>query len=119
MDIKVVRPGERYPAAIVHNGTVYLSGLVARDLSGGLYEQAKDILVQIDEVLRDAGSSRRHILSTTVFLRDIEEFEEHHRAWTEWWEGGWKPTRTGVQAKLFHPDCRVEIQVIAAVAPGT
>jgi enamine deaminase RidA (YjgF/YER057c/UK114 family) len=118
VELRAVLPADRYPAAIVHNGTVYLSGLVARDFGGGLYEQARDILAQLDKILAAAGSGRTHIISTTVFLRDIEEFEEHHRAWTEWWEGGWKPTRTGVQAKLFHPDCRVEIQVIAAVKPA-
>jgi enamine deaminase RidA (YjgF/YER057c/UK114 family) len=117
LDIRPVLPGNRYPAALVHNGTIYFSGCIARDFGGGLYEQTKDILAQLEAILAAAGSDKKRILSTTVFLRDIEQYEEHHRAWTEWWDSESKPTRTGVEAKLFHPDCRVEIQVIAAVSP--
>jgi enamine deaminase RidA (YjgF/YER057c/UK114 family) len=114
MSIDYIRRGPRFPAAVVHRGIVYLSGCVARDLAGGLYEQTSDVLRQIEEILASCGSDKTRILSITAYLRDVEEFEEHHRAWTDWWNPAHKPCRTVVGAKLFSPDCRVELSVTAA-----
>jgi enamine deaminase RidA (YjgF/YER057c/UK114 family) len=114
MAIEYLRPGERFPGAVIHGDTVFLSGYVARDLSGDLYHQTSDILQQIEETLAGCGSDKTKILWIATYLRNVEEFEEHHRAWTDWWDPKHKPCRTVVGAKLVSPDCRVEITAIAA-----
>jgi len=118
MLIEYIRPGPRFPAAILHGETAYLSGCVARDLSGDLYHQTLDILRHLDEILASCGSDKSHILAITTYLRDVEEFEEHHRAWADWWDPARKPCRTVVGAKLFSPECRVEMTVMAARRHG-
>lgn len=60
------------------------------------------------------------MLSVTAFMRDIADFEEHYQAWMEWLAEGLnrKPARTAVGAELFRPDCRIELQIVAAQTPA-
>lgn len=112
MTIRHVMPGPRFPAAVTFNGMVFLSGCVASDFTGTLYQQTVDILRQVETILAACGSSKRDVLSVTAFMRDIADFEEHHQAWMEWLAEDLdrKPARTTVGAELFRPDCRMSFR---------
>lgn len=65
-----------YSQAIEHNGIIYVSGIIAIDphtgfLSGTVEEQAEVILISMEAVLKEAGSSMDNVLKTTVFLNDV------------------------------------------------
>ena len=114
MSVTRLHPGARMSAAVIHGDTVYLSGVVSRDLSADVHGQTEQILHRIDELLAEAGSSRARLLSATVWLRDISTFDEMNKAWVAWVDPGNPPARATVEARLAHPDYRVEIMVIAA-----
>jgi enamine deaminase RidA (YjgF/YER057c/UK114 family) len=114
MSVTRLHPGARMSAAVIHGDTVYLSGVVARDLTADVHGQTEQILYRIDELLAEAGSGRSRLLSATVWLRDISTFEEMNKAWVAWVDPGNPPTRATVEARLAHPDYRVEIMVVAA-----
>jgi enamine deaminase RidA (YjgF/YER057c/UK114 family) len=101
-------------AAVIHGDTVYLSGVVARDLTADAHGQTEQILRRIDELLAEAGSSRSRVLSAQVWLRDISTFEEMNKAWVAWVDPTNPPARATVEARLANPDYRVEIMVVAA-----
>lgn len=105
----------RLSGAVIHAGTIYLAGQVTDDPALDAHGQAADILRQIDVLLHQAGSDKRHLLSVQVFLADISDFDALNRAWDAWLDPAHKPARATVQARLANPAWRVEITAIAAV----
>src|SRR5436190_21277326 len=107
--------GARLSEMVVHNGTVYLAGQIADDPSLDATGQARQILAHIDRLLAEVGSDKTKILTATIFLADMADFAAMNMAWEEWVPKGHTPARATVQAKMFKPEYRVEIQAIAAL----
>src|SRR3954471_18685986 len=84
MTIKRIQPGPRMSQAVVHNGTVYLAGLVADDANADLKGQTKQILDKIDALLKEAGSDKSKILSANIWLTDIRNWAEMNTVWDAW-----------------------------------
>jgi enamine deaminase RidA (YjgF/YER057c/UK114 family) len=101
--------------AVVHGDTVYLAGQVARDGSTSVKAQTEQILRQIDDLLRAAGSSKSRLLSATIYLASIATFNEMNAVWDAWVDPTNTPARATVEAKLAAPQYLVEIMVTAAV----
>lgn len=100
---------------VVHNGIAYLAGQVAEDpVSPSVYEQTKNILKQIDNLLAQANSDKTRLLKTNIWLTDISTFAEMNKAWSEWVPKGQAPARATVEAKLAGAQWKVEIMVTAA-----
>lgn len=95
-------------------GLVFLCGQTAggtdiADIGG----QTREVLSRIDSLLAEAGSSRVHILTATVYLRTIGDFDAMNAEWESWIPEGAAPARTTVEAKLASADLLVEITVTA------
>ena len=117
MSIERIGVGPRMSGAVVHGDTIYLSGQVADKAAGGsVGEQTKEILGIIDGLLAKAGSDKKQLLSTTIYLVDIKTFAEMNAAWEAWVVPGHTPARATVEAKLARADLRVEIQIVAATS---
>lgn len=114
-DIKRLDPGARMSEAVIFNGVIYTSGVVADQTVGkGVYEQTKDILAQIDDILARAGSDKTRILKANIWLSDMATFSEMNRAWDAWVVAGQTPARATVESKLAAPGYDVEIMIEAA-----
>lgn len=98
---------------LVANGFAFLSGLTAKDRSGGVAEQTADILAQIDDYLGMAGSDKSKIVTGNVWLKGISTFEEMNEAWEAWVDKDALPARATVEARLAREDILVEIHVQA------
>jgi len=115
MTIQRMGTGKRMSAAVVHGSTIYLAGQVAEQTTErGVTEQTAEILSIIDSLLKEAGSDKTKILSTTIYLSDIKTFAEMNLAWDAWVPQGHTPARATVEAKLAAPHYKVEIALIAA-----
>jgi enamine deaminase RidA (YjgF/YER057c/UK114 family) len=99
---------------VVHAGTVYLSGAVARDAGQGIEQQTLCVLSQIDERLERVGSSRASLLMAQIWLCDPGDFFAMNRVWEAWLGDAPRPARATVQAGLMLPGLRVEIAIVAA-----
>ena len=107
--------GPRMSKAVVHGNTVYLAGIVADNPKGkNVVEQTKNIVGQIDALLKKAGSDKTKLLSTNIYLADMATFAEMNSVWDTWVSPGNTPARATVEAKLATPDYKVEIMVVAA-----
>lgn len=116
MSIERHEVGERMSQAVVHNGTVYLAGQVALNAQGAsITEQTKDILSSIDRLLVASGSDKGKILSATIWLNTMDDFNEMNGVWDAWVVSGSTPCRACVEStRLAAPGFNVEIMVIAA-----
>ena len=116
MTLKRIDAGKRMSSAVIHGGKVYLAGFVAEAAAGkSVSEQTKDILGQIDVVLKKAGTSKTNIIKANIWLTDIKTFAEMNSAWDAWVVPGQTPARATVEAKLAAPGLDVEIMVEAAI----
>lgn len=115
MTIQRFETGPRMSHAVVHGGTVYLAGVVARDLAPSVASQTRQILAEIDRLLALAGSDKTKLLAANIWLADIRGFDEMNAVWDAWVAGGHTPARATVEARLAKPEYLVEIMVRAAV----
>jgi enamine deaminase RidA (YjgF/YER057c/UK114 family) len=117
MTIKRLGDPTEISDAVIYGNTVYLAGVVPEDpVPASVYDQTKNVLKQIDEVLTQAGTDKTRLLKAQVFLADIKTFDDMHRAWKEWVPKGHAPARATVEAKLVdHPHWGVEIMCEAAL----
>jgi len=80
MSIRRIEPNKRLSAAVVHDGTVYISGQVPDTPHADVSTQTREILAKIDRLLREAGSDKSHLLNASVWLADIITFDEMNKA---------------------------------------
>ena len=115
MTIKRIDNGTRFCRVLTHNGTVYLAGMTADDLSGDVVQQTRDTLGKVDHYLGLAGSNKSQLLTAVIWLRDIADFDKMNTAWDDWIDRAAMPVRATVEARLAGDDYRVEIMVTAAL----
>ena len=93
---------------------VFLAGQVAEDRKADIAAQTRSVLDQIDRLLAEAGTDKTRILSATIYLADMKDYGAMNEVWDAWVPQGDTPARATVEARLAHPDFRVEIQLVAA-----
>src|SRR3954463_16481920 len=59
--------------AVEHGDTVYLAGIVAKDLKKDVKGQTKEILDDIDRLLAKSGSNKSKILTATIWVTHIRK----------------------------------------------
>ena len=100
--------------AVEHGNTVYLAGVVAKNLKNDVKGQTQEVLGEIDRLLAKCGSGKSKILSATIWVTDIRNRAPMNEVWTEWVDKKNLPARACVEAKLADPRALVEIMVTAA-----
>ena len=113
MTITRIDAEARWSDVVIHNQTLYYTGVPA-NLDADAFEQTANTLAQIDAVLEKQGSDKSRILDATIFLANKEDFAAMNKAWDAWVVAGHAPVRCTVQAKLAHPDWKIEIRIVAS-----
>ncbi|MCL1056669.1 RidA family protein [Shewanella gelidimarina] len=114
MSIERIETGSRMSRIVKHNGTIYLCGQVCKDAEQGITEQTSSMLDKVDVLLAQAGSDKEHILSATIYVKDMQYFAEMNAVWDAWVPAGQAPARACVAAKMAREALLVEISVVAA-----
>jgi 2-iminobutanoate/2-iminopropanoate deaminase len=113
------KPIGPYSQAVKTNGFLYLSGQVALDpktnemSTGDTRQQTERVLENIKGILEAAGSNLHHVVKTTVFLKDMNDFPAMNEVYARYFTAA-PPARSTVQAARLPKDALVEIEVIAA-----
>ena len=115
MGIRRIEKTARLSRVVLHERVAYFSGLTADDRQQDVIGQTRQILAKADTFLKNIGSNRSLLLSATIWLRDITDFDRMNSAWVEWIDKDEPPARATVQAILGLPDILVEIQFTAAL----
>lgn len=109
-----------YSASAAIGGIIYLCGQIpAREdgtVPADIAEQVIQAFDNLEAALKEAGSSLSHLLKLTVFLADLNEFDEYNAAYLTRLSGHPLPPRTTVQVARFRGEKRLEIDAIAATA---
>ena len=112
--IERYQKGSRMSQVVVHAGTAYIAGQVARNGKGSLEEQTQDVLDQIESLLKEAGSDKSKLLAVNIFLPAIADFDAMNIVYDAWIDRENPPVRACIEARLADPDLRIEITAVAA-----
>ena len=113
MTIKRHEPSKILSKVVEANGFVFTAGITAEDSSQDPQGQSRQILKEIDRVLKLAGTDKSKVVSATIWVSDIRFRDGMNVAWNEWTGGQNLPGRACIEAKLADPKLTVEISVIA------
>lgn len=106
----------RSSQVVCHNGVARIVATAAKpyDPAATAEEQARQALALVDERLRLAGSDKSRIVAVQVLVSDIRHFAGMNAAWDAWVDQENPPCRFCCEARLGHPDLKVEMVVEAA-----
>jgi 2-iminobutanoate/2-iminopropanoate deaminase len=110
-----------YSQAVQIAGMIYTSGQIPLDpalgqlVEGGIREQTTRVLENLKAVLAAAGSDLQHVIKTTVFLKNMNDFAAMNEIYASYLapEGGVAPARSTIEVARLPKDALVEIEVIA------
>ena len=100
-------------------GMVFISGQLPIDPAtgefpdGSIKEQTRQSLMNLKNILEEAGSGMDKILKTTVLLSDMENFTQMNEVYKEFFKEGSYPARSAVQVARLTKDALVEVEAIA------
>ena len=109
-----------YSQAVKVGNHIYLSGQIPIDpetgefVSEDILEQTRQVLRNLGAVLETSGVSFAHVVKTTVFLADMNEFAAMNEIYAEYFSEN-EPARSTIQAAALPRGARVEIDCIAVV----
>ena len=114
MSITRHESGPLLSLAVENGNTVYLAGIVPKNLKNDIKGQTAEVLAEIDRLLAKAGTGKKNLLAATIWVTDIRNRAPMNEVWTAWVDPKNLPVRACVEAKLADPACLVEIMVTAA-----
>lgn len=108
-----------YSQAVVSGSLVFTSGQIAINPQSGEVEavgieaQTEQVMKNLGEVLKAAGSDYTKAVKTTCFLADMADFAAFNAIYGQYFTG--KPARSCVAAAALPKGVLVEVEVIAEV----
>lgn len=109
-----------YSQAIKVGNLIYTSGQIPIDpatgtlVAGGIKEQTRQSLLNVQAILKEAGLSMSSVVKTTVFMADMNDFADMNAVYAEFFTEPY-PARSAVTVKALPKGALVEIEVVAAV----
>jgi enamine deaminase RidA (YjgF/YER057c/UK114 family) len=100
---------------VEHNGTVFLGGLIADDLTLSMGGQTEQICGKLDKLLAEAGTDKTKLLSAMLYVTDMSQKGEMNAAWTKWIAADDLPTRATIGVADLGKDVLIEVVVTAAL----
>ena len=99
---------------------LYTSGQLGMDpasgvlMDGGVEAETRQALLNLKAVLEAGGSSLEHVIKTTVFLKDINDFSRMNAVYGEFFKEN-PPARSAVQVAALPKNGAVEIEAVALI----
>ena len=107
-----------YSQAIQVGNLIYTSGQIPIDpatgqfVEGGIKEQTRQSLSNIQAILQEAGLTMASVVKTTVFMADMADFAEMNSVYAEFFTEPY-PARSAVAVKTLPKNALVEIEMVA------
>lgn len=109
-----------YSQAVIANGFVFLSGQIPLDpatgtiVEGSIADQTRRVLNNLSSVLKSVGTDLDAVVKTTVFMKDLGQFDEMNKTYAEFFTGN-KPARATVEVSKLPKGANIEIEAIALI----
>lgn len=109
-----------YSQAVKAGNMIFVSGQVPfvpetmEIVEGDVKAQTAQSLKNVEAILKEAGADFSHVVKSTVFIKDMNEFAAINEVYAQYF-GENKPARACVEVARLPKDVKVEIEVIAVI----
>ena len=112
-------PGGHFSQGVVHGQTLYTAGQIGQNTNKELIQvtiqnEVYQIMNNLSEVAKAAGTSLEHTIKTTIFITDITLFKDINSAYAEFFPEN-PPARSTVEVSNLAAGARVEIEAVIAI----
>ncbi|RZA01163.1 MAG: RidA family protein [Proteobacteria bacterium] len=100
--------------------TVFLSGQIALDpgtaqiVEGGVEAETKQVMKNIDALLKEVGATFENVVKTTIFLKDFNDFAAVNQLYGAHFPKN-PPARSTVEVARLPRDAKIEIECIVSI----
>ena len=115
---KAPAPIGPYSQAVLSGNTLYVSGQIALNPSDGqlitinIIRETNQVMENIGAILKEAGFDYSDIVKTTIFLKDLQNFQTVNEVYANYFKDNF-PARETVEVSKLPKDVNVEISVVA------
>ena len=108
-----------YNQAVKSGNTLYISGqipIIAKTMelfSGTIKEETELVMSHLNEILEAADMHFEHVVKTSIFLDDMENFGKVNDVYGRYFDNDSAPARETVAVKTLPKNVRIEISMIA------
>ncbi len=117
---KAPLPIGAYNQAVIHNGTLYISGQIAINpatgelVQGEIEVETKQVMENLKAILAEAGLSFSNVVKCSVFVKDMNDFGRINGVYGHYFDEATAPARELVEVVNLPRFVNVEISAIAA-----
>ena len=115
---KAPAPIGPYSQAVLSGNTLYVSGQIALNPADGqlitinIIRETNQVMENIGAILKEAGFDYSDIVKTTIFLKDLQNFQTVNEVYGNYFKDNF-PARETVEVSKLPKDVNVEISVVA------
>lgn len=116
---KAPLPIGAYSQAVIHNGTLYISGQIAINpatgelVQGEIEDETKQVMENLKAILAEAGLSFGNVVKCSVFVKDMNDFGRINGVYGQYFDEATAPARELVEVVNLPRFVNVEISAIA------
>ena len=110
-----------YNQAIKAGNTLYISGQIPlipstmEVFSGTIKEETELVMQSLKSILKEAGMTFENVVKTTIFIDDMNNFQNVNEVYGRYFKDESAPARETVAVKTLPKSVRIEISMIAVV----
>ena len=109
-----------YSQAVKYESLIFISGQIAIDpqteefIGGDIVKQTERVMENIKGILEEAGLSFEHVIKTTIYLKNIDDFQKVNEVYGRYFKNH-KPARATVEVSNLPKGALIEIEAIAVI----
>ena len=113
------KPIGPYNQAVISGDLMFISGQVAFDpntdelVLGDIQSETKQVMENLKSILEEANLSFNNVVKTTIFLSDMNDFQQVNEVYGSYFSNNQAPARETVEVSRLPKDVNVEISMIA------
>ena len=118
---KAPQPVGPYNQAVIHNGTMYISGQIALDpitkklVTNDLKKETILVMNNLKAILENKNLTFENVIKSTIFLSDMGSFKQVNEIYATFFKSGNEPARETVEVSKLPLGVNVEISMIACL----
>lgn len=108
-----------YSQAVKFNDTLYTSGQIGINPESGnlilenINVETQQVMNNLGAVLKEAGMNFEHVLKATIYIKNMDDFQEINKVYGSYFNEASAPARETVQVARLPRDVNVEISLLA------
>lgn len=108
-----------YNQAVMANGTLYISGQIAINVTSGEFvlnsieEETKQVMLNLKAILTEAGMTFENVVKSSIFISNMDDFSKINTVYASYFNEATAPARETVEVARLPKNVSIEISMIA------